>query len=95
MVRQGCSFGVIDLVTVEEYETKYKDIIKNIPRGPEYLSHRSKLTADQVRDIRRRSVKGNKHGLRGNTKQLAEEYGISASALIRIINRVTYPGVKD
>ena len=45
------------------------------------------LTADQVREIRRRVVTGRGWKFRGNRKQLAEEYGVSRDAIADIAAR--------
>ena len=47
---------------------------------------RRKLTIEQVRDIRKRAVRGMNRWHRGNYHELAEEYGVDKSAISRIVS---------
>lgn len=58
---------------------------------------RARLTEGDVREIRRRAVKGsgdNKGLDAGNLKQLAVEYGVSHSAILNAVNRKTWANVE-
>jgi len=66
------------------------------------LTHNTacRLTADDVRDIRKRAVKGKrgrkrKDGVdqKGNYKSLAKKYGVNVTTIWQIVNRVTWTNV--
>lgn len=56
------------------------------PRGPD--NHAAKLTADQVREIRRRAARGEP------LRRLSREFGVHNSGISRLVRRLTYGDVQ-
>lgn len=56
-------------------------------------NHQAVLTNDQVRDIRRRGIKGNRWTGSGNYKDLALEYGVKLALIQAVMSRRSYGGV--
>lgn len=68
-----------------EYNAKHAALNERLPRGSD--NHASKLTVEDIVNIRARAKKGI------SCRQLAREYGVAYSTTTRIVNRVVWAWV--
>lgn len=77
-------------------DNNMKERVANPERGNHGTRHGlAKLTDEVVQEIRRRHVKVKPGQRHGNTKELAEEFGVGTQAIGKIVNGHRWQHVKD
>ena len=89
VVRHTCDNGNCVAVSHLVLGTQMQNVQDSIDRDRHSAGERhgcAKLTEDQVREIRRRYIKGTSRWSPGNRRELEREFGVSRSQISDIIN---------